>query len=117
VELPHIEQMAREFRARGVDFVTVSTYVHAVAQDDSAKRLASIKDETEKLTAMASVNKITMPVGMAPPGSQFHTDYYVPNAQMIIIDPSGKVRYQGTMDLDRLREELNKTLQSGASRP
>jgi hypothetical protein len=117
VELPHIEQMAREFRARGVDFITVSTYVHAVAQDDSVKRQSSIKDETEKLSQMAAVNGMTMPVGMAPPGSQFHTDYYVPNAQMIIIDPSGKVRYQGNMDLDRLREELGKALRAGASRP
>ena len=105
-----MEQMAREYRAKGVDFIAVSNYRKAGAMDDTAAKRAWIDSETVKLKAMAASNKMTMPVGMMPPGTKAHDDYYILNARTLIIDPNGKVLYQEEINFDRLREALDKAL-------
>jgi hypothetical protein len=112
VELPHLEQMAREYRDRGVDFIAISNFRKAAAMsDDSTKQRAAIEEERAKLIAMATFNKMTMPVGFAPPGTRAHDDYYILNARTLLIDPDGKVLYQAPINFDRLREQLDAALQ------
>jgi hypothetical protein len=108
--------MAREYRAKGVDFIAVSNYRKATAIDDTAAKRASIEDETRKLKEMAASNKMTMPVGLMLPGTKAHDDYYILNARTLIIDPNGKVLYQESINFDRLREALDEALKDVVAR-
>src|SRR5262245_22958321 len=108
--------MAREYRERGVDFIAVSTFRVADAREDTVERRQAVNEEVAKLTGMASFNAMTMPVGMAPPESQFLKDYHVVNASAIVIGPTGQVAYHGGMNLDRLRAELDRMLGGDSKR-
>src|SRR5581483_9872617 len=94
--------------AKGVDMIPISTMRHAEPAQDSAARQAAIADEARKLTAMTKFHNMTMPVGWAPPGSAFRKDYDVMNASLLVIDSQGKVAKQFSINLDRLRAELEK---------
>lgn len=106
MELPHLQQLSSELNDQGIDIIAVCTMSAADGIIDSLQRRAKIDSTIKRLEHMVAFHHLTMPIGMAPPGSAFRKTYDIPNASMVVINSEGMVVYHSGLRLGTLKDVL-----------